>query len=422
MDARTLTMTFSETVRSSSAFATGVSLWNGDAGSSPISLSSSALSRTTQLVFAVALSFFDARSLSSVEPAVGWALNSTVLFLTSGTIEDGFGNTFSVSDRVATSVVRDGQSPFLEAFNVDLNTNQIILRFSEAVRPATGRPEAITFAGDGGTQYTLTNGSIAGGNESNFVVLQMSTVDVIRIKSDTSLCVSSASCRLTHLSSLIEDAFGNPTEAVGNPVVPSAFEADATPPVLEAAVLDVEHGVLVLKFDEPMNGQAVLFTGIRLQDNQLAFVDSNNVAVNSFNLRGGSTTSHASIFISIDLSYEDLNTVKRLRGLGTRPENTFVSFAQGTFADMAGNAIDELGDGSALGCNAVIEDVTSPVLTNFDFLMSSTGLPLKLRLHFSETVDVETLDLTKVLLQDEQSRSSATKQLRLTSGNARPIP
>eukprot|EP00043_Microstomoeca_roanoka_P019297 m.215444 g.215444 ORF g.215444 m.215444 type:complete len:90 (-) comp16975_c0_seq3:8-277(-) len=88
---------------------------------------------------------------------------------------------------------------------------------------------------------------------------------------------------------------------------------------------------------------------------------------------------------------------------------------------MAGNGVREIADGSALQVAEFVSDSSSPFLTGFDFAQDAFGHPVTLTLYFSETVDVRTFDLTKVILQERRAATADTEQLRLTGGRATPV-
>ena len=125
----------------------------------------------------------------------------------------------------------------------------------------------------------------------------------------------------------------------------------------------------------------------------------------------------SSTVITVNLTSNDLNHLKRMTGMPTAPFNTFVRIDASSIDGMNGNAIEAVADGAAVRASSLVVDSTDAELVDFSVAMATNGPPLKLRLTFSETVDIARLDLTKLILQIlTDGTNSAGETFRLTGG------
>jgi hypothetical protein len=424
LSTRVLTASYSECVLASSVNVASFSIVDSSLGSPSVSLTTSTSYRLTLDVIAFNLSAVDFNNVMR-SPVLGRSAVTSHISVAANGVGDAFGNPIAFIAAVdPATFVADLVPPRITSFDLNMNQGRIFLAFDEVVDITSFSATDIQVSGltNVGISLSLNSTAVSDINDTTLVVA-IGRTDLNKLKLDTTVAVSGSSTYISVGSSTIRDVSGNSNDAILSVerLSVQSFVADTTPPVLHRAALDVDLGQLTLAFDEPIVTDNLNFESVRLQDSALAFVSAEGEATNSFFLTGGSTASPFGTTVVVDLTRSDLNTLKRLRGLGTRPEDTFISFAEGTFSDLAGNRVDAVADGSAFQAHTILDDVTAPTLQGFDFLMSIAGPPLSLRLSFSETVDLESFDVTKVVLQSKQTKDSDTKQLRLSGGSSQPV-
>ncbi|MDA8002435.1 MAG: hypothetical protein MPL62_14245, partial [Alphaproteobacteria bacterium] len=176
---------------------------------------------------------------------------------------------------------------------------------------------------------------------------------------------------------------------------------DTTGPVLHSFDLDLNIGLLILEFTEPV---AVLHPStITLQSSPTA----NST---SYTLTGGALLSEPSAAsLQVVLTVEDLNNIKALTDLATSVGNTFLSHTLNLTADYALNEVFPVSSHSAIPTGSIIPDMIAPLLIRFSLDMNAA----ELRLTYEETVDVSSFDPTRVMLVN--SPEDPTSTLTLTT-------
>ena len=110
------------------------------------------------------------------------------------------------------------------------------------------------------------------------------------------------------------------------------------------------------------------------------------------------TTSPDHPIIIIQLGFIDLNEIKRLTDLATVVDNTYLSLTPNAFADMNGNPIIEVPSHNATQASAVYPDDTSPQLVSFNLNLTSELLLLT----FDETVNASSLQPQTIVVQEAE--------------------
>eukprot|EP00730_Choanoeca_flexa_P001845 TRINITY_DN10807_c0_g1_i1.p1 TRINITY_DN10807_c0_g1~~TRINITY_DN10807_c0_g1_i1.p1 ORF type:complete len:1868 (+),score=498.60 TRINITY_DN10807_c0_g1_i1:73-5604(+) len=421
LDAREFTIRLSEAIFLGSIDLASFSVTDSTS-SRAVSLLGSSATRLSSDTLKIALS--DDVFNNLMRESLALSPTSNQLLLLRGALTDQFGNMIAASRHTTATFSEDKSPPEVIGFTLSVNTGMLAMTFSEPVDPTTLSFTDLSLSGMSASSISLSaNSTVVTQSSDTSIVVHIGDRDLNALKLDTSIAISNTSTVISLNRGFIQDVAGNRILALAasDGLIASAFEADSTPPVVRLAALDVDLGLLALTFNEPIVVDTLNFSNLRLQDSSLAFTNDDGVAINSFHLTGGSTSSTFGTVLLIDLTTQDLNTIKRLRGLATRIENTFLTFPEATFRDMAGNDIEAVADGDGIQFTQLLDDQTSPKLEGFDVIMDEIGPPFRLRMSFTETVDLETFDATKVLLQDDKVKSSTTKQLRLAGGDSRPL-
>ena len=96
----------------------------------------------------------------------------------------------------------------------------------------------------------------------------------------------------------------------------------------------------------------------------------------------------------IGLSKEDTDELKRLEGLGTAEDNTFLSWDTDAVDDMAGNNVTARDVSSGLGVREYTSDATEPHLVAYELDMDAGVLTMT----FSETIKVSSANANSLTL------------------------
>ena len=134
-------------------------------------------------------------------------------------------------------------------------------------------------------------------------------------------------------------------------------------------------------------------------------VDFGTNTTNSTTNNSSSTTtalppvsSFNSHILTVHLSHDDLNAIKSLTGLATMRYTTHVSLTTNTVNDMVGNSVVSILPDEGQPVQRYWFDVTRPELRSFDLDVDSGELTIT----FTETVNVSSLDVTQLMLQNSR--------------------
>ena len=412
LDIGSLQLTFSEAVDNSTLDPTG------------ITLQSSAALLTTSFTLtggsAVAVSFTemmlrlttnDANVLRRLQ-GLATSVDDTYLAVASTTIQDYNGNPLvpvSPSAALRASQFIVDTPPEAVSFPVfDLDTGMLSISFSEPVSASSVNITQFSLYSDRSStataSYTLS-GSFIPSPDGNVLNIYLSYVDLNEVKLHQSLCTSITNCIPAFTSQFVSDLAGNLVIAL-TPQLSQPFEtfvADTTSPVLVSFDLDLNTGVLILWFSEPVNANTLDPTQVTLQNAIIATVD--------LTLSNATTTSSGNGPVIVLQLQSDADRIKTSTDLADSITTTYLSFTASTIQDLSGNAVVPVPQFYALLALYFIADVTQPELVSFSLDMDIGSLQLT----FSEAVDSSTLDPTGITLQS--SADLPTTNFTLTGGS-----
>ena len=311
---------------------------------------------------------------------------------------------------LASSFTADITRPVLEGWTLDMNSDQIILTFSETVDITMFSPSEVTLVALPGSSDTFILSGVSdvvpSGASYEFAI-HFSTADVNSIKVRTSLATSISTSYLSISANAIIDIDGNALIpiAISNALQARIFQLDRSDPILQAFSLDMNSGLLSLSFDETVNAATLNVSTITLVNRMLRYTSG-------FTIHDSSTSSSNGAVLEINILQSDLNGIKAISDLASSDSNTFVIVTPDTVEDMSGNLLTEITSGAALQVEAseYIADTTSPSLVAFDLNMSSEQIILI----FSETMRATSLNPTQITIQN--TPGGVGRSQRLTGG------
>ena len=161
-------------------------------------------------------------------------------------------------------------------------------------------------------------------------------------------------------------------------------------------------GVLSLTFTESVVPSTLNISNILLQN------VADDASINQTVENSQVITTDTGPVIDIQLSSVDLDALKVQTSLATNLGNTFISLTQGVVEDPAQNLALEIPADNATAAARFTPDTTRPNLIAFDLDMDSVTLTLV----FDEAVNVDTLDLDQIEIQNRVTEPNVIERLR----------
>ena len=392
LDAKTITLTFSETVFVDSpanfdvteialqSAASGASYTHTLSTQSTVSSStiSAALLRSVPaspvVVIDIGQQDIDAiKALSSLATASGDTYVALGAALTTdiSVAANAVAAVESTAARQVTSYTADSSSPSLLEFTFDANSGVMNFEFDEVVDISSFDPTKLQlqyalFVGDRPLFVALAGGTVANaGVPSRLAEVALTTYDQNAVKLISSVCTSASDCFLTFATTLLTDMAGNGINVVkdGEAVVADGYVDDARGPFITSFQL-MKSGNLVLKFSESMLTSSFVPS---------AFVLQNADGTNAYSLTASTTitaTASQSTVITFDLASDF--TAAENRGLALDQMTSYMSCSDNGMTDVAGNRLTAISSSNAL--------LMGPALDSFSLDMQSEELTL----NFSE--------------------------------------
>ena len=249
--------------------------------------------------------------------------------------------------------------------------------------------------------------SFTEGPDHPILFVQLGSIDLNRLKQLTDLTTSLENTFISLTPEAVSDMNGNPVVEVPSyeALQASEFTIDNTPPMLVSLSLNLTSEVLSLTFDETVNASSLRPSSITVQQAEYTHLVS---LISWYQLEGGAGSTEDNNVIYLQLDDADLNELKRLTGIATSRENTYVTITPQLVSDMSGNQVREIINGRGLQTSSFFEDLIPPVLNEFHLDMNEG----ELHLTFSETVNATSFDVTQVILQDSRTDlMNRTRQL-----------
>lgn len=344
----------------------------------------------------------DFRAIQSAQ-ALAKSVSTTFVLLESGFLQDTSFNIFEGQGVgfPASDLVPDTQPPELQTFTLNVNASLLILSFNEPVNASSLDITGFTLVPQRGLQdpsrtITFTSGNVRSVAVSAAVVVEVASVDSLRIKSTLGVGENENNTYLTIDANSITDTFGNTLAEVdlASAIRATTVVPDDVPPEFVDFTVDLGTGLVELTFNEPLSIASFMASQFALQENNsdtmLAFSASTSAAT-SLNT------------LTVTLTANDLNTAKTFIPL----DPIFLVISSGAIADTAGNNFT--GPITAQASNVSCETV-NPQLTMFHINMSS-GI---LTLFTTEPLDLATVDVSDLTLQN--SSINPTINFTLTGG------
>lgn len=226
----------------------------------------------------------------------------------------------------------------------------LVLYFSETVRASTLNTTQITLQDDPlspstNGSYRLSEGYSLYGDHTTITVV-LSDFDLNELKRLEPLGTSENTTIISLTSSAIQDMNMNFLREVGttDAVGVTSYTGDTTPPELVSYSLDFDSGEIALTFSETVRASSLVAAEFTLQNTQ----NSTESFFTSLNLTTSETASSNEVSITLQISLDDLNTLKQLTDVATNDSTTFLSLTSEAIQDMFNNTVETVNTSSAL--------------------------------------------------------------------------
>lgn len=423
MTSREVLLIFSEDIEPSSVNVTGITIQGTTGVTNNTSLfyrltSAQSIPVVMNSTVRIVLSDLDYNALQS-RLGIATSQSNTYLSMDPGTVTDRSPQrnmVQAVTSQPVSNYYQDILPPSLLDFSLDLNAGTMTLTFSEPVLIGSLSPQHIVISSqpDLSDLYVLTGGSVLNSNilATSVVEIRLSRFDLNSLKLNRNVATGISNTYLSVSSEFATDTNHNNNTA-SNGIRASSFTPDTTSPELQAFEFDLNSGVLLLTFSEPVNASSFNASALTLQS-------SSAVAEVYYHLLNLSyVASNDGPLVFVILSETDLNAIKQISALCTNPSNCFIAVTESVASDLNGLHALAIPSENALAVSIFTPDFVSPVLISW-ILDVDSGI---LSLSFSETVNASSSDLTELSLQSASANFSAAVSLTnsITSSINSPV-
>jgi len=386
MQLNQLTLSFSETIKTTSIKAQFIQLSSASSMGASVTLSSQTIptSNAFSPVVVLQLAASDVINIK-LTGAVALAKASTYMTYTSSFATDMASNAIVPGSVVqVTNFIADSTPPNLVSFAVDLSTGTLTFNFDEPVKGSTFSTSVLLLQANHALPALTYSLSVPATSITSSISLQIVVViaaaDVVGIELMAGLYTQLSNTYISTTGTLVKDVFNLNCNGIlaSNALHAASFNSDTNRPQVTYFSLDVSAGRIVLSFAEPIDTTAVVLTQITMQRYSTSSI------AQVYTLTGGSLSAAATLWtgISITLTANDLNKVK-LFGIGQSTSTAWLALASGTVRSAAGVLNLALVNGvNVKQADSVTVNTVKPLLNSFDFNQNTNLLTL----HFSEEV------------------------------------
>ena len=394
---------FSEPVDSSSTNITRVTLTGSSSSSSPSLRLTGGMVTTLnagRMEIEVQLSHDDRVAIKLLS-GLATSQSNTWIAMDVGAISDTGGNintaTVSPLPLSASGFIPDTTTAGLLSVDLDMNIGNIRMVFSDVIDASTVTLSLLRIQNmvSAPTRFLNLTSSVSSATSSDAVRIFLSTVDHNNVKRDLNLATNISNTFFSFSGMFASDVENRPVDSVSilNAQQLTSYTPDTTPPGLDSYQLDMDTGILYFTFYEP-----VLISGI--DPTSVTLSNAANTPTDQYQLTGGTASSvpagaPADTKVSLQLTYNDLNTIKSKTTLATTISNVYLSFTPDYVVDTSNIPVVAITSSIA---SSFEPDTTLPELQYFDVDLVNGGT---LTMKFTEAVQfTNSLQSTITLLNN----------------------
>ena len=291
-------------------------------------------------------------------------------------------------------------NPVLVQFDLDMNASSIRLSFSEVIRassfavwsvflrsyPLAGASGVTTF------DVTLTAGcSSSSMINSDIIIISVCETDANNLKRTVLIGFDKNYTFLGMTSLAVKDMQSNTIVPVVIKVAALTF--DFVSPMLTSFSLNMSSGYIAITFNEPVRGQFLALTAIKLQGTSV-------VSPYSFSLQGASVSDVIDTIVVAVISADVMDLIRLTVEVATSINNTFLSLTSSCVNDTFGNHISPIYMTNAKQAGQFYADKVRPTLVSCSFSGSivSGFYSISMQLNFSKAINVSSFDASQLSL------------------------
>ena len=137
----------------------------------------------------------------------------------------------------------------------------------------------------------------------------------------------------------------------------SGYTGDRTSPSMTQYMANMNDGLLILNFDEPVNVSTLRTGGLILQSRSNASLEQ------MYRLTGGATSSENGLQVVVNLTVGDQNNIKqRIDTIFASTEWAYLQVESGVVQDMAGNSVNAVSNVGAMQARMIVNDSTAHLM------------------------------------------------------------
>ena len=417
LNSETITLSFNETIDATQVNLDEIVIQKEQNTTDGLTLATASVNSSTSDTLVIALDFNTASNIKRMED-LATERSTTYISFPSTAIQDTAGNSVIAVDEtdatIATRYIGDSTPPTLNSFTFNVNTDQLVLTFSEIVDIDVFNFSRVSILSDasGSINYTLTGGLINNVDNDYIVTINLTVTDRNEIKRLFYSQLDGAD-RIIFVrleDQTVSDMANNFLRRIDAISTTSIIEDD-TDPILLSFELIMTNGTepleILLHFSETIDAtfQPTSVNGITLHLTSLAN------STTDVSLTTGRRSTNISPNITIFVSATDLSSIRSKAPLGQLTSSTFLSLDSNAFRDMFTNFNPEIGPigESVAGINRA--DLIPPSVTSFQLDMDEGVLSLT----FNDTMQVGTFLVNSVALQSNQTSNAISVSLNTDS-------
>jgi hypothetical protein len=243
------------------------------------------------------------------------------------------------------------------------------------------------------------------------LLLPVCTVNCVQtLKVNTLLATGKSTAWVSATAAFIEDFAGNNVVVTNAGAAKNAnFFGEFNEASLVAFKLDLTAETLEITFSSAIDTDEFDAKFITIQSTQTS--DATSVKLTT----ASKTTDADAYVFTVNLCRIDMDALKEVRTLATSITDTWMSLTTDVARDVQGRPVLVTETISAKQAASYTADRTAPTLEAMTFSLDGAGG--ELYLSFSELVDVDTVDVTCITIQDAAPPTTGTGTVTLTSGS-----
>ena len=238
------------------------------------------------------------------------------------------------------------------------------------------------------------------------VVVNLTQADSTALKASGTLASEVTNTFIFLANGTLLNTFGEPN--IERSIAATEVTVDMAALELSSYKLDLDSGILFLSFNDVVRNNSFDPRGIVIQGQPYS-MDGERYRLTSESY----TLSPDGFQLDIQLGKNDLDFIKSLPTVATSREGTYLTLSASTIEDVFQNDILAITNGKAVQAMNYTDDVTPPTLLNYT-LDIETG---EVILTFSEAVNVSTLIVSEIVIQDSQNDSDVSQSLKLSGSS-----